>query len=200
MKIAVMGRGSVGSTLGRAWSSAGHHVRYGRQVPDAADERIHEDAASWADVVVLATPASVAETLASTLSVSEGAVVIDCTNPLLPGLAGLDHADASGGERIGEAMRGAKVFKAFNSVGANIMADPVLEGRRAMMLFCGPGRDEDPDAVDVVAGLIEDVGFDAVHVGPLARAPHLEHLAYLWIRMSVDTDLGRDFAFGLLRR
>ena len=200
MKIAIMGRRSVGSTLGPAWEAAGHSVRFGRRDPGEEDEMAHGEAAEWGDVVVLATPARAALELVTSLGPLEGKIVFDCTNPLLPGLSGLDHEDGrSGAERVAEAASQAGVVKAFNSVGANVMASPVLDGRKAMMPFCGPGDGSDAEAVEVVAGLVADVGFEPVHVGPLGRARQLEHLALLWIRMSMDTDLGRDFAFGLLR-
>jgi hypothetical protein len=39
-----------------------------------------------------------------------------------------------------------------------------------------------------------------VDAGPLARARLLEPLALLWITLAYPQGLGRDFAFGLLRR
>lgn len=199
MKIGIMGRGSVGGTLGQAWLDAGHEVRFGRRSPRGDDELAHVEAGEWADVVVLATPAAAAVELAGELGELGRRIVVDCTNPLLTGLAGLDHADGtSGAERVARAASGGHVFKAFNSVGSNVMASPVLEGRKVMMPFCG-GDGADAEVIEGVAGLIADVGFEPVHVGPLDRAEQLEQLALLWIRMSIDTDLGRDFGFGLLR-
>jgi len=42
----------------------------------------------------------------------------------------------SGAEQVAE-WEGSKVYKAFNQTGFNIMADSVLEGRRAVMFVCG---------------------------------------------------------------
>jgi 8-hydroxy-5-deazaflavin:NADPH oxidoreductase len=69
MKIAVIGTGSVGGTLGRRWAELGHSVCFGvRDLADTAPKRLVSkikgdarfasvrDATKDADVVVLATP------------------------------------------------------------------------------------------------------------------------------------------------
>ena len=69
MKIAVIGTGSVGGTLGRRWAELGHSVCFGvRDLADAnakalvgkikGDARLASvgDAAKDAEIVVLATP------------------------------------------------------------------------------------------------------------------------------------------------
>jgi len=199
MKIAIMGRGNVGETLGTAWTEAGHDVRFGRRAPENDDELAHAAAAEWGDVLVLATPAQAAVDLVAGLPDLGDRIVIDCTNPLQPDLSGLDHPEGvSGGQRLVDAASGGHFFKAFSTVGTGVMASPVLEGRKVMMLYCG--GDEAPDGANQkAAGLIGDVGFEPVYVGLMERAEQLEHLALLWIRMSIDTDLGRSFGFGLLR-
>ena len=50
-KIAVIGRGNVGGTLGRAWSDAGHDVTFGGRDDATA-------VAGDAEVVVFAVPGS----------------------------------------------------------------------------------------------------------------------------------------------
>jgi 8-hydroxy-5-deazaflavin:NADPH oxidoreductase len=69
MKIAIIGAGNVGGTLGAAWASRGHEVIFG--VRDTADPKLEEllarsggkariatvkDAAAAADVVALTVP------------------------------------------------------------------------------------------------------------------------------------------------
>ena len=67
-----------------------------------------------------------------------GKILIDATNPLLPDLSGLTHGTTtSGGEQVAGWASGAKVVKAFNTVGANIMADPSFEGHKPVMFYCG---------------------------------------------------------------
>jgi predicted dinucleotide-binding enzyme len=127
----------------------------------------------------------------------EGKVLLDCTNPLKPDLTGLTVGDeSSGAEMIAGWAPGAKVFKVFNQTGFNIMADPVVDGRESLMLFCG----DDEASRPTVTSIIEDVGFEAVDFGDLSGARLLESLALTWIRLAYQCGLGRDFAFGLLRR
>src|SRR5262245_66054707 len=61
MKIAVIGTGRVGGTLGGRWRAAGHEVVYGSRAgsgegPGGAPLMAAADALAGADVVVLAVP------------------------------------------------------------------------------------------------------------------------------------------------
>jgi len=192
MRIAIVGAGNVGKTLGAGWS-AKHQVDYvGRTLPDAEKKAL----VSGADVVVVATPAHAAQAALAGLPVA-GKIVVDCTNPLKPDLSGLTHGtDTSAAEQLGAAAPGAKVVKAFNTVGFNIMANPRIGNGRAVMLVAG----DDAGAKQVALGLADELGFEAVDAGPLAVARTLEPFALLWITLAYKAGLGRDFAFGLLRR
>ena len=85
-KIAVIGRGHVGSTLGRAWSGAGHHVTFGGRDDATA-------AAVDAEVVVFAVPGSaMGAVLTSVAPALGGKVVIDATNDMHgSAFTGSDH-------------------------------------------------------------------------------------------------------------
>jgi prephenate dehydrogenase len=61
MKLAIIGAGSVGGTLGKAWQRRGHDVTYGVRNPDdpkygSLGAFSNADAVNGADVVVLCTP------------------------------------------------------------------------------------------------------------------------------------------------
>lgn len=71
-----------------------------------------------------------------------------------------------------------------------------VDGKRSMMLVCGDDEADKP----VVMALVEDVGFEAIDFGKLSGSCLLEPLALIWIRLAYQYGLGRDFAFGLLRR
>jgi predicted dinucleotide-binding enzyme len=88
------------------------------------------------------------------------------------------------------------VFKAFNTTGFNITADPVLNGIRTVMFVCG----DDEAAKPMVLRLAADLGFDAVDAGKLVIARLLEPWAMLWIHLAFSGSVGRDFGFALLRR
>jgi NADP oxidoreductase coenzyme F420-dependent len=90
MRIAIIGAGSVGATLGRAWIKHGEDVIWGLRNP--ADpkhtalpkERVKAsaEAVKQAEVVVIATPWSAAEAAIKSLGSLADKIVIDCTNPL----------------------------------------------------------------------------------------------------------------------
>lgn len=197
MRITVIGRGNVGATLGRRLAEAGHRVRYGVRSPGADDEAPVADAVADAEAVLLAVPWTAVPDVLRTAGDLDGRIVLDCTNPLRRTETGLALVEgASGAERTQALVPGAVVFKAFNTTGFEIMADPSVDGHRAMMPFCG----DDVSRREDVRSLVQDVGFEPLDVGPLSAAGLLEHLALLWITVAFAGPYGRDFAFALLRR
>ena len=210
MKIAIIGAGSVGGTLGQAWAKKGHDVFFGVRRPD--DDKTRQlvgaigrkaqagtvaQAAAFGDVIVLATPWDGTEAAIRAAGDLAGKTIIDCTNPLKADLSGLALGfTTSGAEQVAQWARGARVFKAFNSVGSNVMANPVIDGRRTVMFICG----DDDSIKPTVLQLTTDVGFEAVDAGKLAVARLLEPLAMLWIHLAFTTSTGRDFGFALVRR
>lgn len=211
MKIAIVGIGNVGGTLARRWGQLGHSISLGVQDPsahsasDLAKEigpvaSVHSvsDAVKRSEIVVLATPWPAVRSLAESLSpLLRGKLVIDCTNPLKKDLSGLEVGfEASGAELLQSWAPGSFVFKAFNTVGFNIMADPVLEGRKTVMFFCG----NEPSRRGHVRELVESIGFEAVDVGSLSSARLLEPWALLWIQSAYRHGLGREFGFSIVRK
>jgi predicted dinucleotide-binding enzyme len=102
----------------------------------------------------------------------------------------------SGGEQVASWARGARVVKAFNTVGSNIMENSTFDGHRPVMFYCG----DDPEAKQVVKKLIVDLVFEPLDAGPLSQARLLEPVALLWITLALRYGLGREFAYELLRR
>jgi len=210
MRIGIVGAGMVGGTLGSRWAGAGHEVVWGVRDPAAAKvaklcaaaghgarAATVAEAAAGAEVVVLATPwPAVGEALAACGDLA-GRVLLDTTNPLAPDFSGLAvPPGGSGAREVARLAPGARVVKIFNSVGFDVMADPRFGDRAATMLYCG----DDRSAKETAAALATAIGFEAVDAGPLSRAGLLEHAALLWIHLAMSQRLGREIAFGLLRR
>src|SRR4051794_15094348 len=106
LRIAVIGAGNIGRTLGNAWASAGHHVVYGVRSPGPPDTAAVSDAVADADAVVLAVPGPAAkEVLAALGEALEGTVVIDATN---------DVAGSGALHALDELTDGAHPVRAFN--------------------------------------------------------------------------------------
>lgn len=210
MKIGVIGTGNVGATLGCRWAKAGHEVVFGARDPegekvravlrDAGDHARATtvvEAAAGSEVVVLATPWDATRSAVESAGDLAGRILVDCTNPIAPGLLGLSVGlTTSAGEQVAEWATGARVVKAFNTIGSNVMADPAFGDEAATLLICG----DDAEAKSVVSELASALGFDVVDAGALAVSRYLEPLAMLWINLAYTQQLGRDIAFKLLRR
>ena len=88
MRIAIIGAGSVGATLGQAWIRHGEDVTWGLRNPadpkyaSLPKQRVKgaEEAVKDAEVVVIATPWSATEAAIKSIGSLAGKIVIDCTN------------------------------------------------------------------------------------------------------------------------
>jgi predicted dinucleotide-binding enzyme len=210
MKIRIIGSGNVGGTLGTHWAKAGHQVTFGSRDPGAPDMKqllaragsnaraaTLQDAAKSGEVLLLATPWPVTKEIVQGLGDLTGKVLIDATNPLLPDLSGLVlGTTTSAAEQVAGWARGAKVVKAFNTVGSNIMEKPAFGADKPVLFFCG----DDAGAKVKVKQLADELGFEGVDAGPLTQARLLEPFALLWISLAYKGGLGREIAFKLLRR
>ncbi len=194
MKIAFLGCGQVGSALANGLCLAGHDVTIAAR--DAQSESVRKalernpklkvapsaEAVTASDIVFLATPFPAAEfavrDLAGPLA---GKILVDCTNPVGPGLShGLESRE-SGSSLIARAAPDSKLVKAFTIYGFENFENSEFPGYgvRPAMFFCGDAA----AAKTAVAKLIEDLGWEPLDVGGLEQALHLEHMTLLWIRM-----------------
>jgi predicted dinucleotide-binding enzyme len=210
IKIGIIGAGNVGGTLGKALAAKGHQICYG--VRDPQDDKTRElvkatgagakagsvaEAAAFGEAVLLATPWQATRDAVTSAGDLAGKIVVDCTNPVKPDLSGLEVGHtASAAEQVAGWAKGAKVFKAFNTTGFNIMANPVVGGVRTVMFVCG----DDAAAKPAVLRLASDVGIDVIDAGKLSQARLLEPWAMLWIHLALKGTVGREFGFALLRR
>ena len=188
--IAIIGTGDVGSALGPRFAELGHDIVYGAREPNRADvtalvdatgrdarAALPAEAVANADIIVMAVPWDVVESLTRSLGDLSGRIIIDPTNPRRMTGDGLrDYAlDGSNAERIQALAPGAAVVKAFSTLGAETMADPSLAGGPVSV----PIASDDADARRVVAELVTGIGLEPVDVGPLRYAHVIEGLHYL---------------------
>lgn len=208
MGISIIGAGNVGMALAGAFVRQGQAVVFG--VPDPQKYRdkaaaigagvrvtTPPEAIAGSDLVILAVPYAAVAAIAQSLPDWQGRIIVDATNPLAPGLAGLSlGTTTSGAEELAKLARGARVVKAFNTTGAENMADARYPGGKPVMPVCG----DDAAARQRVLDLASLIGFDAVDLGPLMAARYLEAFAMTWIHLAFRQGFGRNFAFGLLHR
>lgn len=208
MTIAIIGAGNVGMALARAFTRRGESVFVG--VPDPGKYAVQvaalgpaarigsvDQAIDAGSPVILAVPHAALAAIARGRADWEGRIVVDATNPIAPGLSGLSvGTTTSGAEQLAVLARGARVVKAFNTTGAENMADSAYAQGAPMMPVCG----DDAEARQRVLALATLIGFEAIDFGPLSAARYLEPMAMAWIHLAYRQGHGRRFAFALLRR
>jgi predicted dinucleotide-binding enzyme len=152
-----------------------------------------------ADAIVLAVPFNaVGDALAAAADLA-GRLLIDVTNPLRMGVAGLELSvgfDRSGAEQVASLAPGAAVFKTLNQVGFEVMANVAGYATPPVMFVAGDDEARKP----AVMGLVADLGFDAVDAGALRAARLLEPFGMLWIHMAINRQAGGDKVFAYLAR
>ena len=211
MNIAFIGHGRVGGALADHMQRAGHRVTITTADPASAsvaaalaqnpDLRVADAAQALpdAEVVVLATPfAAVEAVIAAVGDLLADKLLIDCTNPVGPGLSHGLGDGRSGSQLIQSLLPDTRVVKAFSVYGAENFADSAYPGYGVppAMLFCG----DDAVAKTVAARLIGELGWRPVDVGGLAQALHLEHMTLLWVRMVRVDGHSPNFVWAMLER
>jgi hypothetical protein len=199
MRIAIIGAGNVGGGLGKAFAAAGHEVVFGvrdpastktlaalADIPDA-DAATPAAAVDGAAVVVVALrPTGLASTLMKIGSL-EGRIVIDAMNrfdgdPL-----------RSTTQDLAELLPGAKLAKAFNTIGAENYATARDRRTKAAMFVAG----DDPEAKRAAMDLATELGFQAEDAGPLANAKVLEDMVRVWMALAQAHGRTAGFAVSL---
>jgi len=191
MKIAVIGRGNIGGTLGTKWSAAGHDVVYGARGgsgdgPGGAPVRGIGDALEGADVVVLAVPGAVVPDVVNDHGAAlAGKVVIDAVNRMGGG------AEYDSRALIADAAPSARYVRAFNSLGWENFADP-LPG--ANLFFAA-----DPEARAVAEELITAVGLEPAYLGDADATAAVDGLLPLWFALVKQNGGNRKVALRVVR-
>jgi predicted dinucleotide-binding enzyme len=174
MRIAVIGKGNIGGSLGTKWRAAGHDVIYGArdgsgEGPGGAPVTSIGDAIDSADVVVLAVPGQVvADVVTEHGAALAGKTVIDAVNRI-----GAPEFDSR--EIIAQAAPQARYVRAFNSLGWENFADP-MPGTN--LFFAA-----DPDARATAEELIKAVGLDPAFVGDAGATGTVDALLPLWFAL-----------------
>jgi 8-hydroxy-5-deazaflavin:NADPH oxidoreductase len=195
MKVTIIGSGNVGSALGGTFARAGHDVtlaaRDGARARAVAQQigataaTSPAEAARDADVVVLAVPFAALDEVAEELrEAAANKVVVDVTNPLTADYSGLaTEGGPSAAEQLAEHLPDAKVVKAFNTVFGAVQANPTAHGQPADVLLAT----DDEAARATVAELASTSGFRPVAAGPLNAARQMEALAWLNMRIQMQS-------------
>ena len=180
MKIGIIGSGNIGATTARLFAEAGHEVTIANsRGPESLAELVGdlgpnvqaatvEDAARASDVVLIAIPLRAYHDLPA--EAFAGKVVIDANNyyPQRDGqIPELDREETTSSELLARHLTGARIVKSFNTMnfrplGSEGRPDAPRAERLAIYL-----AGDDEGAKEIVAGLIDEVGFAPVDTGSL---------------------------------
>jgi predicted dinucleotide-binding enzyme len=178
MKIGIIGSGNIGANAARLFVRAGHEVALSNsrggeglealvtELSPKAQATTIEEAARFGEVVFVAIPFGKFRKLPT--DAFKGKVVVDAGNyyPQRDGnFEELDSEMTTSSELLSSHLKEARLVKGFNTIWFEHLATQgdtnlPLEERRAIFI-----AGDDSQAKEVVARLIEEIGFAAVDMG-----------------------------------
>ncbi len=212
MKIAVLGTGMVGQSIGTKLVELGHEVTMGSRSADNAKARewasatggkvaTFNDAADGSDVLFNCTNGqnSIAAISSIDQSRREGKVLIDVANELAvqgdkPG--SLASATNSLGAKLQAAFPEMKVVKSLNTLNCSIMVDPSLVPGSHNIFMSG----DDAAAKTTVRTILESFGWkpDAIlDLGGIESAVGPEMFMSLWLNIFLSGNGGEHATFNI---
>jgi hypothetical protein len=194
MKIGVLGSGIVARVLASGFLKHGHQVMIGSRTPDKlADWAVQNpagatgsfaEAAAFGELIVLAVKGSAAAE-ALLLAGAEnlaGKTVADTCNPIADAppdkgvLPFFTTYNASLMEQLQRDFPDANFVKAFNSVGAASMVNPVFPDGKPTMFICGNSE----AAKREVSAILDRFDWETADMGGVEAARAIEPLCMLW--------------------
>jgi len=200
MKIGILGAGNIGGTLGSKWLAAGHAIVLGVRDVNSSKTTAALDQAKGAkatdvstairenDVILFSVPwKTVPEIAKANAADLNGKLLIDATNNFAgPVINNLNALSESAPE--------AKIYRAFNSMGWDVFANPVINNQTVDMFYSGP----DGDSRSRIHSLIEQVGLNPIWVGDNDRIHLVDNMGALWVHMVWQRGWKRRSAFKVL--
>lgn len=178
MRIGILGAGSIGSTLTRALSQAGHDVKVANsRGPESIDSNLSEfgarrveagEVAADIDVLITSIPFNKMPGITSLIaSVSPEVVIIDTSNYYPHRDGNISAVDDGQVESVWVSeVLGRRVVKAWNAITSQSFAakgtSPGTPNRIAI-----PVAGDDAVSRDVAKRLVEETGFDAFDAGSI---------------------------------
>jgi hypothetical protein len=175
MSYAIIGFGSIGQALARAFSRSGIEV----SVATTRDpESFASDAAAIgpqiipatlaeaveADVVFLAVRFESHKDVAKALPTWEGKTIVDVTNAY--GVSPEKLGGQPSSKAVAQAFTGARLVKGFNHLVAGVLdQDPAVNGGRRVVFLAS----DDDDAATEIGTLAENLGFASIRLGGLSE-------------------------------
>src|SRR5579859_5225802 len=128
MRIATIGSGHIGGTLGKLWAAKGHEVLFSSRHPDSDGMQVlvHEagasartgtvrDAFAFGEIILLAIPPTELEQVMQEAGDLQNKILINSVNR---------RDDKSAGPEVHQLANNARVVRAFNSVAWEVLLKP----------------------------------------------------------------------------
>jgi predicted dinucleotide-binding enzyme len=181
MRIGIIGSGRQGGALGLQWAKAGHEIFFSSRNPANLKDLVAKagpkaragtpaEAAKFGDVILIAVPYGELPNVGRDNAASmKGKIVIDVGNPRADrdGPMAKDALAKGTGIASAEYLPGVRLVRALNALS---FVQVEREAHRPGEKLGIPVAGDDKAAVETVARLVIDAGFDPVIVGGLARA------------------------------
>ena len=176
MRIGIVGAGHIGGTAAKLFARAGHQVAVSNSRGPATLASLVSsigpnskamstvEVVQFGEAILLALPYRKMDALPPGDSFA-GKIVIDATNPYSAVGRVMDLGESTSSEEVAKRMPGARLVKAFNTMGWNTLASgsrPAHE-ERLVVFIAG----DDAAAKAAVAKLIDEIGFASIDTGSL---------------------------------
>ncbi len=214
MKIAVLGTGMVGNTIGNKLIQLGHQVMMGSRTADNekaklwvnnngsnASQGTFADAAKFGEMIFLCTKgeATLDVLRMAGLSLFNGKTVIDISNPLdfskgMPPSMFICNTNSLG-EEVQKLIPDAYVVKTLNIVNCEVMVNANKSNGDPTMFMSGNNQ----EAKSAASKILEDFGWkDIIDLGDITTARGTEMMLPIWLRTYMATKNGY-IAFKVVR-
>jgi 8-hydroxy-5-deazaflavin:NADPH oxidoreductase len=209
MKTVFIGIGNVGFAIANNLEKRGHKIIVATNDPGSKSVmkalvanpgfkvKKTQDAVDEADIVFLAIPFKANEEVLKGIDF-KGKTLVDCTNPVGPGITHGLNSLRSGSEMVQELASTSKVVKAFNIYGFENFVNNSFPNYNVKPLMPIAGNDR--KSKQEVSALIEELGFYALDTGDLSQSLHLEHMTLLWVKMVRVNGHHPDFVWAYLEK
>lgn len=206
--IGIIGAGHIGSALARAFSGLGYDVVIANsRGPESLAGLVAElgpkvtaataaDAAAAGDIAVVTVPLKALKELP--VEPLAGKIVLDTINYYFERdghIDALDRGEATTSGLVQAHLPASKVVKAFNQILASEINTTGLPAGDPDRRALGTASDHE-DAVELVTGIYDALGFDTVSAGPLSESWRLERDRPAYTARQTAAELRENIAKG----
>jgi len=193
IKIATIGAGHIGGTIGGLLAKAGHPVFFSSRHPKELKSLVKEtgpntqagtveQAIRFSNVILLAVPYKAMPEISRDYGKQlAGKIILDAGNPIpqRDGKMAEVALKKGSGVATSEYLPGASIVRAFSNQSYKVFAS---EAHRPAPKLAVPLAGDDRHALDIAVQLVKDAGFDPVIVGDLTKSKEFDVGSKLFVK------------------